>query len=94
MFGVTQLLERVKEDAPPEAPADLAGSLPQQVGDWLLDQLDELSTGEVDADLGNTSPQEALQNYENSPPTSPGEAATSDDSHSDSSSSSQTTTNT
>lgn len=65
-FGVSRLLERVRVDAPPEAPDSLAGSLPQQVGDWLLDELNKRTTEGVDEDLGNTSPQEALMSYKNS----------------------------
>jgi hypothetical protein len=68
VFGVTQLLERIRKDAPPEAPDDLAHSLPRKVGDWLVDELnEEMSHGAVD-DLGNTSPQEALQNYKSTQP--------------------------
>lgn len=66
MFGVTELLERIRVDAPPEAPDNLAGELPQMVGEWLLDALNEKSTGANAADLGNSSPQEALKNYESS----------------------------
>ena len=66
MFGVTELLERIRVDAPPEAPDNLTGELPQMVGEWLLDALNEKSTGANAADLGNLSPQEALKNYESS----------------------------
>lgn len=66
MFGVTELLERIRVDAPPEAPDNLAGELPQMVGEWLLDTLNEKSTGANAVDLGNLSPQEALKNYESS----------------------------
>jgi len=66
MFGVTELLERIRVDAPPEAPDNLTGELPQMVGEYLLDALNEKSTGANAADLGNSSPQEALKNYESS----------------------------
>lgn len=66
VFGITQLLERIRTDAPPEAPDNLAHGLPRPVGDWLVDELNQRMTRGVTEDLGNTSPQEALRSYNNS----------------------------
>jgi len=68
VFGVSQLLERVRRDAPPEAPDDLSSGLPNQVGEWLLDELNARTTSGVSEELGNTSPQEALRSFRSSRP--------------------------
>lgn len=70
MFGVTEMLDRLRIDAPSEAPADLASDLPSHVGRWLLNTLNSKTTEGIDEDLGNTSPQEALKSYKNSPQSS------------------------
>jgi len=66
VFGITEMLERIRVDAPPEAPDDLSTSLPRKVGNWLVEKINEHTTQGVDADLGNTSAQEALEDYKNS----------------------------
>lgn len=94
MFGVTQLLARVCIDTPPEAPepAELANKLPQRVGEWLLNALDEETMRGAPTDLGNSSPQEALRNFKQSRPSSSDEDTTSEPSPSDTPSSGETST--
>lgn len=60
-FGITEFLERVCVDRPPEAPANLADGLPNYVGQWMLDVVDEETMVGVDEELGNTSPREAAE---------------------------------
>lgn len=94
MFGVTQLLERVRENAPPEAPDNLAGAFPQHVGEWLLDELNEVSTADGVSDLGNSSPQEALESFKSSERNSSREDTTSGSSRSGKRSSTESTSST
>lgn len=61
-FGITEFLERVCVERPPEAPADLADGLPNYVGQWMLDRVNDETMVGVGEDLGNTSPREAAKN--------------------------------
>jgi hypothetical protein len=60
-FGITEFLERVCVDRPPEAPKDLAASLPNYAGQWLIDRLNDETMVGTDTDLGNLSPREAAE---------------------------------
>jgi len=66
MFGLSELLDRCRVDGPPEAPTNLTDALPNPAGEWLFNQVNEKTTMGVEGDLGNTSPQEALNNYKSS----------------------------
>lgn len=66
LFGVEQSLERCLVEAPDSAPKNLSNNIPRQVGQWLLDRVSDETTVGVDADLGNSSPQEALESYRSS----------------------------
>lgn len=63
-FGITEFLERVCTDRPPEAPADLANGLPNYAGQWLLDRVNEETMVGAGEELGNLSPREAAKRFE------------------------------
>mgnify|MGYP000370791283 CR=1 FL=1 len=65
VFGVSEMLDRCAVDVPGGAPDSLS-QLPRRVGEWLLEELNDKTMAGVDADLGNSSPQEALEAYRSS----------------------------